>query len=49
MCAFCKVRDFAPFLIFSSINHETLFAWATGRGKGHAGILNEGLKMSQDL
>ena len=37
MCVSCKVRDFVP---FSFIKHVTLFAWATGRGKGHAGLFN---------
>ena len=33
----CKVKDFVT---FSSINHMILFAWVTGRGKGHPGIVN---------
>ena len=31
------MRDF---ILFSSINHVTLFAWVKGRGKGHASMLN---------
>ena len=31
------MRDFVT---FSSINHVTLFAWVTGRGKGHPGMVN---------